>query len=117
MAILKLIFRKMLNNRWLTGSLFLGLLITVSLVSSIPTYTSSVMQKLLIKELEDHQVKKNEFPGGFSFSDTFAKSIVEEPGESFVKVEQIKEEMIESARTAYFSSEQFNRNNAIKNNV
>ena len=87
----------MLNNRWLTGSLFLGLLITVSLVSSIPTYTSSVMQKLLIKELEDHQVKKNEFPGGFSFSDTFAKSIVEEPGESFVKVEQIKEEMIESA--------------------
>ncbi len=55
------------------------------------------MQKLLIKELEDHQVKKNEFPEGFSFSDTFAKSIVEEPGASFVKVEKIKEEMIESA--------------------
>lgn len=97
MAILKLIFRKMLNNRWLTGSLFLGLIITVSLVSSIPTYTSSVMQKLLIKELEDHQVKNHQYPGEFSFSDTFAKSIVENPAEALIKVEEIKENIVTSA--------------------
>ncbi|MBS4200437.1 FtsX-like permease family protein [Bacillus sp. FJAT-49732] len=97
MAIIKLIFRKMLNNRWLTGSLFLGLIITVSLVSSIPTYTSSVLQKLLIRELEDHQVKKNQYPGEFSFSDTFAQSIVKNPAESLLKVEDINKSIVESA--------------------
>lgn len=96
MAIIKLIFRKMLNNRWLTGSLFLGLLITVSLVSSIPTYTSSVMQKLLIRELEDYQVRNNQFPGEFSFSDTFAKSIVNEPAEALNKVESINNDVVSS---------------------
>jgi len=84
----------MLNNRWLTGSLFLGLIITVSLVSSIPTYTSSVLQKLLIRELEDHQVKKNQYPGEFSFSDTFAQAIVKNPADALNKVEKIKEENI-----------------------
>lgn len=87
----------MLNNRWLTGSLFLGLLITVSLVSSIPTYTSSVMQKMLLKELEDHQTSKNEFPGEFSFSDTFATSIVKQPGEALSRVESIKKDIVTEA--------------------
>lgn len=82
----------MLNNRWLTGSLFLGLLIAVSLVSSIPMYTSGVMQKLLIRELEDHQVKTNEFPGIFTFSESFTSPKTENPAETFLKVEQIGRE-------------------------
>ncbi|MDC3418005.1 ABC transporter permease [Aquibacillus salsiterrae] len=68
---LLLILRKMLNNKWLVGSLFIGLIITVSLVSSIPTYTSSILQKLLIKELENYQVKTGEYPGGFTYSVSF----------------------------------------------
>ncbi|MFT4414838.1 ABC transporter permease [Fredinandcohnia humi] len=67
MAIINIILRKMINNRWLVGSLFLGLLITASLVSSIPTYSSSVLNKLLLKELEDYQVKTEKFPGEFSY--------------------------------------------------
>lgn len=67
MAIAKIIFRKMLNNRWLVGSLFLGLLITSSLVASIPTYSASVLSKLLIKELENYQIKENHYPGEYSF--------------------------------------------------
>lgn len=86
----------MLNNRWLTGSLFLGLIISVSLVSSIPTYKTGVMQKLLTKELEEHQVKTNEFPGAFSFSDSFAASNTENPADTFIKAEKIKEETINS---------------------
>ncbi|MCV9888554.1 ABC transporter permease [Metabacillus halosaccharovorans] len=73
MALLKIIFQKMWNNKWLTCSLFLGLFITVSLVSSIPTYTSSVLHKLLVKELEQHQIDKNHFPGEFSYITTFEK--------------------------------------------
>ncbi|HLU23292.1 MAG TPA: ABC transporter permease [Bacillaceae bacterium] len=97
MAIFKLIFRKMLNNRWLTGSLFLGLIITVSLVSSIPTYTSSVLQKMLISELEDYQVKNNEFPGEFTFSDTFSKANIDNGGEALLAVEQIKKDIVTEA--------------------
>ncbi|MCJ7841299.1 ABC transporter permease [Lederbergia sp. NSJ-179] len=85
----------MLNNRWLTGSLFLGLVITVSLVASIPIYTSGVMQKLLVKELEDHQVKTGEFPGTFTFMDSFASSTVKKPAESFLQAEKMKKEVTE----------------------
>ena len=87
----------MLNNRWLTGSLFLGLIITVSLVSSIPTYTSSVLQKLLMKELEQHQVKNNEFPGSFSFSDSFSDKIVSDPLQALEATEKINEQIIQEA--------------------
>lgn len=93
MAILKLIINKMLNNRWLTGSLFLGLLITVSLVASIPIYTSGVMKKLLIKELEDHQVKTGEFPGIFTFTDSFATPGVDKPSQAFLKAEQVNADL------------------------
>src|SRR5690625_5115691 len=102
-AILKLIFRKMVNNKWLTGSLFLGLIITVSLVSSIPTYTSSVLQKMLIKELEDYQINKNEFSGEFTFSDTFARENVNEPGEALEKVTTIKKNIMEDANLPVLS--------------
>src|SRR5699024_12013180 len=79
-----------------TGSLFLGLIISVSLVSSIPTYTSSILQNLLISELEDYQINNNEFPGEFSFSDTFSSSIVEEPSKAIEEVEKIKDNINES---------------------
>lgn len=95
MGILKLIFRKMMNNRWLTGSLFLGLLITVALVSSIPTYTSGVLQKLLTAELEDYQVRMGEFPGEFSFTENFSITNVENPAEVYSKVEKIQQEIVE----------------------
>ncbi|MFC5464517.1 ABC transporter permease [Lederbergia graminis] len=93
MAIFKLIFRKMLNNRWLTGSLFLGLIITVSLVSSIPTYTSSILQKMLISELEDYQIRTNQFPGEFTFTDTFAN--IKNGGETLQDIEKVKKDIIQ----------------------
>lgn len=73
MAIIKIIVRKMMNNRWLTSSLFLGLLITIALVASIPIFTSGVLQKLLISDLDDHYIENQEFPGEFSFSVNFSK--------------------------------------------
>lgn len=82
----------MFNNRWLTGSLLLGLVIAVSLVSSIPIYTAGVMQKLLIGELEEHQIETEEFPGVFNFSDSFSPP-VEDPGDTFLKVEQIQKDV------------------------
>ncbi|WP_078544687.1 FtsX-like permease family protein [Litchfieldia alkalitelluris] len=91
MTIIKIIIRKMLSNRWLTGSLFLGLLITVSLVSSIPTYTSSVLHKLLVSELEDYQIKQGQFPGEFSFLTNFSEST---DVDSLKKIGEINDGMI-----------------------
>jgi putative ABC transport system permease protein len=72
MAMLLLIIRKLLNNGWLVGSLLLGLIITVTLVSSIPTYTSSILHKLLIKELEQYQIAQQKYPGEFTYNVSFS---------------------------------------------
>jgi putative ABC transport system permease protein len=88
-AIINIILRKMLNNRWLVGSLFLGLLITSSLVSSIPTYSSSVLSKLLLKELESYQIQNNKFPGEFSFFVQIPKESEFNPNSYVKKLDQI----------------------------
>ncbi len=84
----------MLNNRWLTVSLFLGLLITVSLVSSIPTYTSSVLHKLLVGELEDYKIEKQEYPGEFTFSVNFSKDDDINRLSTLKTVEELNQEII-----------------------
>src|SRR5699024_7350571 len=89
------IIRKMVNNRWLTISLFLGLLITVSLVSSIPTYTSSVLQKLLVGELDDYQIEQQEYPGIFSFSLDYSKDEEIDRLATLEKVEEFNKELID----------------------
>jgi putative ABC transport system permease protein len=55
----------MRNNSWLVGSLFTGLLITVALVSSIPTYSNGTLQHLLVKNLESYQLSNSKYPGLF----------------------------------------------------
>lgn len=91
MAIIKIIIRKILNNRWLVGSLFLGLLITSSLVSSIPTYSNSVLSTLLLKELEDYQVKNDRFPGEYSYLIQFPTGKSDENLDTKRMVSQLKE--------------------------
>lgn len=68
MAMLQMILRKMLNNRWLVGSLLLGLVVAVGLVSSIPAFTNGVLQRLFVKEMEAYQKTVNNFPGGLLVS-------------------------------------------------
>ena len=77
MAMVQMILRKMINNRWLVGSLLIGLIVAVGLVSSIPAFTSGVLQRLLTKELEEYQNKVKHFPGGLLVSVNLNK-----PGEN-----------------------------------
>ncbi len=73
MALLVMIFRKMIKNKWLELSLLLGLILSVALVSSMPIYTNAILQRMLIKDLELLQTNSNQYPGsvtiGYSFSD------------------------------------------------
>ncbi|RKN84104.1 ABC transporter permease [Paenibacillus ginsengarvi] len=62
MAILVMIFRKMLKNKWLELSLLFGLVLSVALVSSMPIYTEAILQRMLVKELENYQVSNGAYP-------------------------------------------------------
>ncbi|GAA0350029.1 ABC transporter permease [Bacillus horti] len=53
MQILKLLYRKMWNNKWLTLSLLTGLIISVALSTSIPIYTDGALKRLLDREIRD----------------------------------------------------------------
>ncbi|NRQ52737.1 ABC transporter permease [Brevibacillus sp. HD1.4A] len=75
MAMVQMILRKMINNRWLVGSLLIGLIVAVGLVSSIPAFTSGVLQRLLTKELEEYQNKVKHFPGGLLVSVNLNKPV------------------------------------------
>jgi putative ABC transport system permease protein len=70
MALLRMILRKMVQNRWLELSLLLGLVVTVALASSMPIYTQAILQRLLIKDLELLQKDTRQYPGtvsGFAY--------------------------------------------------
>jgi putative ABC transport system permease protein len=68
MAIITIVLRKMLKNRWLVLCLLFGLIISIALVSSIPMYSSGVLHRMLIKELENYQIETNRFPGAYHAS-------------------------------------------------
>ena len=62
----RLVLRRMSSNLWMIICLLLGTILATSLVCSIPLYTDGIMQRMLTKDLENHQVEKGEFPGSFS---------------------------------------------------
>ena len=73
MVLFKMVFRKMIKNKWLVFCMAFGLIISTSLISSIPIYKQAVLQKFLISDLENYQKKNQEFTGGYlitSFVDT-----------------------------------------------
>ncbi|MBH5317401.1 FtsX-like permease family protein [Paenibacillus sp. GSMTC-2017] len=63
MALFVMIVRKMLQNKWLVFSMFIGILITVALVSSMPIYSEAILSRMLKKELEQLQTDKGNHPG------------------------------------------------------
>ena len=62
----------MLSNKWMLICTLLASIITVALLSSIPTYTFGIMQRMLIKDLENSQKASGSFPGGYlvNYEDT-----------------------------------------------
>ncbi len=75
MALLIMIFRKMVKNKWLEMSLLMGLVLIVAMVSSMPIYTDAILQRMLIKELEQKQLTSNLFSGGYTAAVTFSDSM------------------------------------------
>lgn len=65
MTLIIMVLRKMNKNKWFIIFLTIGLLISSALMSSIPIYTEAVLQKVLVKDLENYQNENNSFPGNF----------------------------------------------------
>ncbi|QGQ95522.1 ABC transporter permease [Paenibacillus psychroresistens] len=68
MALLIMILRKMIKNKWLELSLLFGLIFTVALVSSMPIYTQAILQRTLTKDLQNLQIDKGLYPGVYEYS-------------------------------------------------
>lgn len=54
MPLLKFLFRKMWNTRWLTASTLLGLIVAVSFTVSIPMYADGALKRVVAKSLADN---------------------------------------------------------------
>ncbi|MCA0755610.1 ABC transporter permease [Paenibacillus sp. N4] len=68
MALLIMILRKMIKNKWLQLSLLFGLVLTVALSSSIPIYTNAILQRMLSQELQNLQSDSGQYPGTYWLS-------------------------------------------------
>lgn len=66
-SIFVIILRKIIKNKWLVLSLVVGITISTALLSSIPTYTNGILQRMLIKDLQIYQEKNLQYPGYMKF--------------------------------------------------
>ncbi len=61
--------KKLFRNKWMMICLLLGFVISIAVISSIPMYTNSILQRLLMKDLEELQIEDFEdYPGHISVS-------------------------------------------------
>ncbi|MBO9600689.1 MAG: FtsX-like permease family protein [Cohnella sp.] len=63
MALWTMILRKMANNKWLQLNLWFGLTVCVALFSSMPLYSNAILQRTLVKELQQIQSVDGVYPG------------------------------------------------------
>jgi putative ABC transport system permease protein len=59
------VLRKIVHNKWLMACLLVGAILAVSMVSSIPLYTDGILQRMLIKDLEQYQADSGSYPGRY----------------------------------------------------
>ncbi len=65
MALIVMLARRIIQNKWLVASLFAGILLSVALVSSMPIYAEANLSRMLLKDLERLQQDTNEYPGAY----------------------------------------------------
>ncbi|WP_424767389.1 ABC transporter permease [Paenibacillus sp. sgz302251] len=87
MALFVMIIRKMVQNKWLVGSLFIGLVMSVALVSSMPIYSEAVLSRMLVKDLETMQENRGIYPGSQYNKLFYTKETPEQINQIFGKVD------------------------------
>ncbi len=81
------VLRKMLRNKWMVLCLIIGSLLAVSTISSMPIYSNSIFQRMLIKDLENYQVENNKYPGQVTVFHNLRKA--EDPAEKLSEYQKV----------------------------
>ena len=58
-----LVFRKILNNKWLMLCLLFGFIVVVAMVSAVPMYSNAILQKMLNDDLISYQGSHSIYAG------------------------------------------------------
>ncbi|WP_245363651.1 ABC transporter permease [Cohnella thailandensis] len=90
-ALFVMILRKMVKNKWLVLSLFLGMVISVALISTMPIYSEAILSRMLVKDLETMQQEKNVYPASLYAKATFSN---EEPDKRRMIAESLDSYML-----------------------
>lgn len=78
MALWTMILRKMVNNKWLQLNLLFGLTVCVALFCSMPLYSDAILQRTLLRELQQLQEREAVFPGYVGISTTVSSKTTDE---------------------------------------
>ena len=62
---LTLLFRKMHSTRWMVLCLFIGFLLAAGMMSTVPIYMDSSLQRILIKDMQAYQTETGLYPGEY----------------------------------------------------
>lgn len=75
---LTLLFRKMLNTRVMVLCLFIGFLMAAGMMSTVPVYMDSSLQRILIKDMQAYQQETGLYPGEYVASRTLGLRLSDE---------------------------------------
>jgi len=62
MAIITMLFRKMVKNRWLAISMLVGMILCTALASCIPIYKDAMLERMLVKEMDQQYKQSGIYP-------------------------------------------------------
>lgn len=65
---LTLLFRKMKSTKWMVLCLFIGFLLAAGMMSTVPIYMDSSLQRILIKDMQAYQQETGLYPGEYIVS-------------------------------------------------
>ncbi|MDD3092511.1 MAG: FtsX-like permease family protein [Clostridia bacterium] len=68
---LRLIIRKMFNNKWMVACLIIGCAFAIAVASAIPMYSAGIYDNLLVNEFKNQQQRDNTFPFRMWYNATF----------------------------------------------
>lgn len=87
---LRFVFQKIWNKKWLFLSLLLGNLLLVAIVSSGPMYSQASLQRALMHDLSDQLLQTNKDPGTVVVSGQYISRVYDRPA-AFDKLVQARQ--------------------------
>ena len=69
---LKFIFQKILNKKWMAFSLFLGNVLLIAIACTNPMYSQAVLQRTLTQDMNQYLIESNRYPGAVSVKSSYS---------------------------------------------